>query len=155
VAPHIRSHRALCSCFLKKVSLQLSSEQSVGDVRLSGTGSESHGRGPAAAEVGVCRYNLDTSWSETGDRYLLKLFRDYVFHQVNADGSAWLDMAHVVHCLNKVTATHTPAHLVTQSGWRRGVVVSGVLRMNEVNACRARLVPGWVTIFGRVYHLGM
>jgi hypothetical protein len=22
------------------------------------------------------------SWSETGDRYLLKLFRDFVFHQV-------------------------------------------------------------------------
>ena len=27
-----RSHRAPCSCFLKKVSTQLSSEQSVGDV---------------------------------------------------------------------------------------------------------------------------
>jgi len=39
--------------------------------------------------------------------------------------------------------------------WRRGVVVSGIRRMNEVNARRARLVPGWVTVFGRVYHLGM
>jgi len=39
--------------------------------------------------------------------------------------------------------------------WRRGAVVSGVRRMNEVNARRARLVPGWVTVFGRVYHLGM
>jgi len=38
---------------------------------------------------------------------------------------------------------------------RRGVVVSGVRRMNEVNARRARLVLGWVTVFGRVYHLGM
>jgi len=38
---------------------------------------------------------------------------------------------------------------------RRGVVVSGVRRMNEVNVRRARLVPGWVTVFGRVYHLGM
>jgi len=28
-------------------------------------------------------------------------------------------------------------------------VVSGVHRMNEVNARRARLVPGWVTVFGR------
>jgi len=26
--------------------------------------------------------------------------------------------------------------------------------MNEVNARRARLVFGWVTVFGRVYHLG-
>ena len=24
----------------------------------------------------------DTHWSETGDRYMLKLFRDFVFHQV-------------------------------------------------------------------------
>ena len=38
---------------------------------------------------------------------------------------------------------------------RRDVVVSGVRRMNEVNARRARLVPGWVTVFGRVCHLGM
>ena len=41
------------------------------------------------------------------------------------------------------------------TGWRRGVMVSGVRSMNEVNARRARLVPGWVTVFGRVYHLGM
>jgi len=40
-------------------------------------------------------------------------------------------------------------------GKRRGVVVSGVRRMNEVNARRARLLPGWVTVFGRVHHLGM
>jgi len=40
--------------------------------------------------------------------------------------------------------------------WRRGVVVvSGVRRMNDVNARRARLIPGWVTVFGRVCHLGM
>jgi len=25
--------------------------------------------------------------------------------------------------------------------------------MSEVNGRRARLVPGWVTVFGRVYHL--
>ena len=45
--------------------------------------------------------------------------------------------------------------IITLLGWRRGVVVSGVRRMNKVNARRARLVPGWVTVFGRVYHLGM
>ena len=50
-----------------------------------------------------------------------------------------------------LTPNHDPNTLVL---WR-GVVVSGVRRMNEVNARRARLVPGWVTVFGRVYHLGM
>ena len=45
--------------------------------------------------------------------------------------------------------------IVLRSGWRRGVVVSGDRRMNEVNLRRARLIPGWVTVFGRVYHLRM
>jgi len=35
MAPHIRSHRAPCSCFQKKVSIQLSSGQSVGDVGIT------------------------------------------------------------------------------------------------------------------------
>jgi len=35
MVPHIRSHKAPCSCFPKKVSLQLSSEQSVGNVRIT------------------------------------------------------------------------------------------------------------------------
>ena len=34
-------------------------------------------------------------------------------------------------------------------------MVSGVRRMNEVNARQALLVSGWVTVFGQVYHLGM
>ena len=38
---------------------------------------------------------------------------------------------------------------------RRGVVVSGVRRMNKVNARWARLVPGRVTVFEREYHLGV
>ena len=40
-------------------------------------------------------------------------------------------------------------------GCQRGVVVSGVHRMNEVNPHRAQLVLGWVTIFGQEYHHDM
>ena len=58
-----------------------------------------------------------------------------------------------------VTPTWRKFFLTKQTANQRnqsfGVVVSGVRRMNEVNARRARLVPGWVTVFGRVYHLGM
>ena len=43
----------------------------------------------------------------------------------------------------------------SRSSWRGGVVVSGIRRTNEVNPRRARLVVGWVTVFGRVYHLGV
>ncbi|XP_052793703.1 PAN2-PAN3 deadenylation complex subunit pan3-like isoform X2 [Mya arenaria] len=49
-------------------------------------------------------FNLDPQWSETGDRYMLKLFRDYVFHQVDETGAPWVDMSHIVMCLNKLDA---------------------------------------------------
>ena len=52
--------------------------------------------------VCVCRFAQDPNWSETGDRYLLKLFRDYLFHQVTPEGEPWVDLAHVVQSLNKV-----------------------------------------------------
>ena len=65
--------------------------------------------------------NMETTWAETGDRsvqilmdlcygytsmfrYMLKLFRDYVFHQVMEDGRPFLDMAHVIACLNRLDA---------------------------------------------------
>jgi len=43
----------------------------------------------------------------------------------------------------------------TTHRWQRGVVVSGVHRIIEVNPRQARLVPGWVTVFGRVCDLSM
>jgi len=45
--------------------------------------------------------------------------------------------------------------VVTLTRVTHGVVVSGVRHMNEVNPRRDRLVLGWVTVFGRVYYLGM
>jgi hypothetical protein len=45
---------------------------------------------------------MDPSWSETGDRYMLKLFRDYIFHAVDENGAPWMDMSHILLCLNKV-----------------------------------------------------
>ncbi|XP_033242590.1 PAN2-PAN3 deadenylation complex subunit PAN3 isoform X2 [Drosophila miranda] len=49
-------------------------------------------------------FNLDCTWSETGDRYMLKLFRDYLFHSVTEDGRPWMDHAHIVQSLNKLDA---------------------------------------------------
>ncbi|KAG0172981.1 PAB-dependent poly(A)-specific ribonuclease subunit 3 [Apophysomyces sp. BC1015] len=49
-------------------------------------------------------FDMDTRWSETGDRYIIKLFRDYVFHQVDETGVPVVDMAHVLSCLNKLDA---------------------------------------------------
>ncbi len=59
-------------------------------------------------------FDHDRQWSETGDRYLLKLFRDYVFHQVDTSPPTGnpntatsttvpvVDLAHVITCLNKL-----------------------------------------------------
>ncbi|KAK9367572.1 hypothetical protein V1509DRAFT_626349 [Lipomyces kononenkoae] len=49
-------------------------------------------------------YDHDSAWSETGDRYLLKLFRDYVFHQSDENGHPVVDLGHVLRCLNKLDA---------------------------------------------------
>ncbi|XP_066555063.1 PAN2-PAN3 deadenylation complex subunit PAN3 isoform X1 [Amia ocellicauda] len=49
-------------------------------------------------------FQKDPSWSETGDRYLLKLFRDHLFHQVTEAGTPWIDLSHIVSCLNKLDA---------------------------------------------------
>ena len=46
---------------------------------------------------------------------------------------------------------HGFSHDSTMSGsWRFGVAYN-----DKVTLRRARLVPGWVTVFGRAYHLGM
>ncbi|CAL1698104.1 unnamed protein product [Somion occarium] len=49
-------------------------------------------------------FALDPRWSETGDRYIIKLFRDYVFHQVDEHGRPVVNLSHVLTCLNKLDA---------------------------------------------------
>jgi PAB-dependent poly(A)-specific ribonuclease subunit 3 len=49
-------------------------------------------------------YEHDRQWSESGERYFLKIFRDYVFHQVDAQGESVVDLGHVLTCLNKLDA---------------------------------------------------
>ncbi len=47
----------------------------------------------------------DSSWSETGDRYCVKLFRDFAFHGAHPDtGGPLLDWGCIVEALNKVRA---------------------------------------------------
>ena len=47
-------------------------------------------------------FGMDTRWSETGDCYVLKLFRDYVFHQADVNGQPMMDLGHVITSLNKL-----------------------------------------------------
>lgn len=49
-------------------------------------------------------FEHDTAWSETGERHVLKLFRDHVFHQVDEQGRPVVDLGHVLANLNKLDA---------------------------------------------------
>jgi PAB-dependent poly(A)-specific ribonuclease subunit 3 len=44
------------------------------------------------------------AWSETGERYYLKMFRDYVFHAVHPNGRPNTDLSHILGCLNRLDA---------------------------------------------------
>jgi len=49
-------------------------------------------------------FEHDRQWAENGERFFLKLFRDYVFHQIDAQGHPVVDLAHVLSCMNKLDA---------------------------------------------------
>ncbi|KAF8603249.1 hypothetical protein BDV93DRAFT_523330 [Ceratobasidium sp. AG-I] len=49
-------------------------------------------------------FDHDPRWAETGDRYIIKLFRDHVFHQSDARGKPVLNLTHVFVNLNKLDA---------------------------------------------------
>lgn len=49
-------------------------------------------------------FGVDARWSESGDCYVLKLFRDFVFHQADSSGRPVMDLGHVVTSLNKLDA---------------------------------------------------
>lgn len=50
----------------------------------------------------AARFGHEPRWSDTGDRYILKLFRDFVFHQADERGRPVVNLAHVLTCLNKL-----------------------------------------------------
>ncbi|CAD6570943.1 MAG: PAB-dependent poly(A)-specific ribonuclease subunit 3 [Alectoria sarmentosa] len=49
-------------------------------------------------------YEHDRTYSTQGSRTVLGLFRDYVFHQVDAQANPVVDMGHILSCLNKLDA---------------------------------------------------
>ena len=66
---------------------------------------------------------MDPHWSETGNRYLLKLFRDYVFHQTHpSDARPVLNLAHGVASLNKLD-TGSPERVVLVSENEQNLLV--------------------------------
>ena len=79
------------------------------------------------------RVNLldDWRWANTGDRYIVQLFRDYVFYQNDEVGRPFLDIGHVTDCLAKVdVGSFEPLMLMNRDG--SSVLVTNY---NDVRRC--------------------
>jgi len=70
-------------------------------------------------------------WSETGDRYIIKLFRDYVFHQVDENGNPVVNLSHVFTCLNKLDVGTDERIMLVSRDETNCLVVS----YKEIKAC--------------------
>jgi len=79
-------------------------------------------------------YDGDRQWSENGERYMLKLFRDYTFHQVDADGRPIVDLAHIIRSLNKLDAGIEEKVSLTSRDEQTAFVVSYRELKKQVNA---------------------
>ena len=91
-------------------------------------------------------------WSETGDRYIVRLFRDFVFHQKDEGNRPVLDCGHVLDALSKLDkfcphfhlSLHDPA---VQSGREDGV---GVFVRGRSSLCGERVRGAVGSDAGRV-----
>jgi len=69
-------------------------------------------------------FGIDKNWSESGDCYILKLFRDYVFHQCDDNGNPVMDVGHVIASLNKLDAADEEKIVLTSRDGKNVLVVS-------------------------------
>lgn len=87
-------------------------------------------------------YEHNPQWSETGERYYLKLFRDYVFHPVDADGKPVVDLGHVMGTLAKLDAGTSENVQLTSRDDQSVFVVSYKEVKKGVEAAFQELVRG-------------
>lgn len=69
-------------------------------------------------------FDHDPRWSETGDRYIVKLFRDHVFHAVDPAGRPVVDLTHILTNLNKLDAGSLEKIMLTSRDEQSCLVVS-------------------------------
>lgn len=69
-------------------------------------------------------YEGDRNWSENGERYMLKLFRDFVFHPVDENGRPVVDPGRMISCLNKLDAGSEEKILLTSRDSQNVFLVS-------------------------------
>lgn len=85
-------------------------------------------------------------WSECGDRYILKLFRDYVFHQTYEHGGPVVDAGHVVSALNKLDSGDLEQILLCSRDGKDLLIVS----YSDIKNCLDKAVEELVQQSGKV-----
>lgn len=63
-------------------------------------------------------------WAQSGDCYVLTLFRDFVFHQADGAGNPIVDLGHVVTALNKLDAADPEKIVLVSRDGKSMLVVS-------------------------------
>lgn len=106
------SQQRTADCFMEKISHNVidSFDKSLGadDVLQSHLGRELENSRIARLMMKLSilnerpEYEDDPLWKEYGPRGSIKLFRDYVFHQVDAQGRPVTNMGHMIAALNKL-----------------------------------------------------
>ncbi|ROT41658.1 PAB-dependent poly(A)-specific ribonuclease subunit PAN3 [Sodiomyces alkalinus F11] len=87
-------------------------------------------------------FDGDRQWSENGERYMIKLFRDYVFHQVDSNGQPVVDMGHIVRCLNKLDAGTEERICLTSRDDQSAFVVSYKELKKQIGSAFGELLKG-------------
>ncbi|WFD25384.1 PAB-dependent poly(A)-specific ribonuclease subunit 3 [Malassezia nana] len=84
-------------------------------------------------------WERDTKWAESGERYVLRLFRDLVFHAVDEHGRPALDLSHTLVHLNKLDAGVDEKIMLTSRDELNCIVVSYAELKRQVEAVWAEL----------------
>ncbi|KAL2758368.1 hypothetical protein ACRALDRAFT_2040569 [Sodiomyces alcalophilus JCM 7366] len=87
-------------------------------------------------------FDGDRQWSENGERYMIKLFRDYVFHQVDSNGQPVVDMGHIIRCLNKLDAGTEERICLTSRDDQSAFVVSYKELKKQIGSAFGELLKG-------------
>lgn len=85
-------------------------------------------------------YADDAHWAETGSRYVVRLFRDMVFHAVDEHGRPVLDMSHVLLHLNKLDAGSDERIVLTSRDEQTCLLVSYADVRRAIEAAVGELV---------------
>lgn len=67
---------------------------------------------------------VDINWSESGEKFPIILFYDYVFHQVDEAGKSIMDLTHVLRCLNKLDAGVTEKIMLVTPDEMNCIIIS-------------------------------